>query len=127
MPQQPWGRSDMRDNGFNPRLVVDLHRYPIEDRGDPRRAAVVQRLRSDLESQQYCVMPGFITEAALSAVLAEVDEVKGSAYRNRSRRNCYLYREGDAALPADHPKNLFFDASYSMIGNHLLPATSTLK
>ncbi len=117
----------MSDNGFDAGLVVDLRRYPIEGRADPRRAAIVEKLRRDLETQQYCVMPGFITDAALSAVLAEVDRVKASAYRNRSRRNCYLYREGDAALPADHPKNMFFEASYSMIGNHLLPATSSLK
>lgn len=117
----------MSDNGFNPGLVVDLYRYPIADRADPRRAAIVQKHRRELEAQQYCVMPGFITQTALSAVLDEVDGVKGAAYRNRSRRNCYLYRQGDAALPADHPKNIFFDASYSMIGNHLLPATSSLK
>jgi len=117
----------VKDSGFNPGLVVDLRRYPIFDKADPRRAAIIQKLQGDLEVQQYCVLPGFITPAALSAALAEVDSVKASAYRNRSHRNCYLYREADPALPADHPKNIFFDASYSMIGNHLLPATSSLK
>jgi 2OG-Fe(II) oxygenase superfamily len=117
----------MGSQSFDPDFVVNLQRYPIQDKTDPRRTAIVQRLRSELDVQQYCVVPDFITPAALSAVLKEVDSIKASSYRNTSRRNCYLYREADATLPADHPKNLFFDASYSMIGNHLLPETSLLK
>ena len=117
----------MSPDGFDAAFVVNLKRYPIQDKANPDRAAIVQRLRSDLDGQQYCVLPDFITPAALSAMLREVDGVRASAYRNRSRRNCYLYRQPDPALPADHPKNIFLDASYSMIGNHLLPETSLLK
>jgi hypothetical protein len=117
----------MDANMFDPGFVVNLNRYPIRDKDDPRRAAIVQRLRHELDTRQYCVVPEFITLAALSAVLQEVESIKPAAYRNKSRRNCYLYREGDMHLPPDHPKNLFFDASYSMIGNHLLPESSLLK
>lgn len=115
------------DPGFDPSFVVDLERYPITDRADPRRVAIVERLSRELDAQQYCVVPDFITPAALEVMLAEVEAIAPSAYRNRSRRNCYLYREGDSALPADHPKNIFLNASYSMIGNHLLTEASLLK
>ena len=114
-------------NGFDPGFVVDLQQYPVQDRADPRRAALVERLRRELDTQQYCIVPDFITPAALTAMLAEVDRIKAQAYQNRSWRNCCLYRDADPALPADHPKNIFLDASYSMIGNHLLPETSLLK
>jgi hypothetical protein len=117
----------MSASDFDPGLVVNLQSYPIADKADPRRAAIVQKLRSDLDTKQYCIVPEFITEAALATVLKEVESIKASAYRNTSRRNCYLYREMDGALPAEHPKNIFLNASYSMIGNHLLPETSLLK
>jgi hypothetical protein len=117
----------MSPNGFDPGFVVNLPTYPIHDRTNPQRAEIVRRLRGELDSRQYCVVPDFITPGALSAVLAEVERIRPSAYRNRSRRNCYLYKEGDPALPEDHPKNIFLNASYSMIGNHLLPEDSLLK
>jgi hypothetical protein len=117
----------MSADRFDPDFVVNLKRYPIQDRANPDRAAIVQRLRSELDRQQYCVVPDFITPAALSTVLQEVEAIKASAYRNKSRRNCYLYREPDPALPAGHPQNIFLEASYSMIGNHLLPESSLLK
>lgn len=112
---------------FVPDDIINLQRYPIENPEDPRYAAITNRFRQELDTQQYCVLPEFMTEAALAKVLAEVDSIKQSAYRNTSKRNCYLYREGEPDLPVDHPKNIFLEASYSMIGNHLLPETSLLK
>jgi hypothetical protein len=117
----------MSPNGFDPAFVVNLDRYPLQDRADPRRTAIAQKLRDELDAQQYCVVPEFITEAALATILADVEAIKPTAFRNRSKRNCYLYREMDPALPAEHPKNILFEASYSMLGHHLLPETSLLK
>jgi hypothetical protein len=117
----------MNASGFDPGSVVNFQQYPIGDKADPRRADIVQKLRNDLGAHQYCVLPEFITEGALKTVLGEVESIKATAYRNKSRRNCYLHRELDEALAADHPRNILMEASYSMIGNHLLPENSLLK
>jgi len=49
------------------------------------------------------------------------------AHHIRDRRNCYLQRDLDPALPEDHPRNLLFDTSSRMIAYDLIPAGSPLK
>ena len=112
---------------FDPKTNVNLEDYPIAETADPRRAALVARCQRDLESEQYCVIPGFMTPGAVSAAIRQAGDLLDKAYRNRSRRNCYLQRQGDPALPADHPANIFFEASYRMIANDLFPETSLLR
>lgn len=112
---------------FEPGEIVNLARYPIANPEDAQFSALVTRLKNELDTQQYCVLPEFITKRALASALAEVNAIKSSAYRNTSHRNCYLYRKGDDTLEPNHPKNVMLTASYSMIGNHLIPEKSLLK
>lgn len=112
---------------MKPEEVVNLKDWPIADAGDPRRAELVRKLRHDLDTLQYCVLPSFMTEAALQRTIADVQEVFERGYRNRSHRTCYLYKKGDPTKPDDHPSNIFFDASYRMIAHDVLPATIPIK
>ena len=113
--------------GFDPAATVDLATYPIAEQADPERAALVARWRGDLDRDQFCVVPDFVRPRALDAMVREVGGLLDRAYRNRSRRNCFLQRQPDPALPAEHPRNLFFEASYRMIAYDLLPDSSPLK
>jgi hypothetical protein len=114
------------DERPDPATTVDLEAYPIADTAEPGYGALVARCRGDLEARQYCVLPGFVTPEALAAMLEEAAGLVGQAYANASQRNCYLQRARDPALPADHPRNIFFDASYRMIANDLFAETSLL-
>ena len=116
----------MTTDNFDAAGTIDLAAFPIDDTGAPGRAELVARCRDDLARQQYCVLADFITPAALAGMVAEVEEILPDAYRNRSHRNCYLQQQGDPALPADHPRNLFFTAGYRMIAADLFPAGSRL-
>jgi len=107
--------------------VVDTAAWPLDRPDTPEYAAAVARLRGDLARDQYCVLPGFISPAALAETVAEVQALVPQAYANRSHRNCYLQRKPDASLPAEHPRNIFFDASYRMIANDLFAADSPLQ
>lgn len=107
--------------------VIDLSRYPIADQGDPRRVDLVRDCRQALDTQQFCVLPRFVTAAALVRMVDDVEGLLDKSYRNRSRRNCYLQREEFSSLPADHPRNMHFDASYRMIASDLIAETSPLK
>jgi len=112
---------------MKPEEVVNLDHWPIADAGDPRRAELVRRLRHDLDAEQFCVLPNFLTETALERTIEDVQAVFEQGYRNRSHRTCYLYKEGDPSKPADHPSNIFFDASYRMIAHDILSESIPIK
>lgn len=112
---------------MKPEEVVNLDAWPIADAGDPRRAALVRRLRQDLDTKQYCVLPQFITESAIARTIADVHSVFEQGYRNHSYRNCYLYKKGDRGKPAEDPSNIFFDASYRMIAHDVLSESIPIK
>ena len=112
---------------MQPQDVIDLDRYPIGDRDDPRRAELVARLKSELDSQQYCALPGFLRPDALATAAEEGRAARSRAFDNNARRNCYLHRETDPALPDDHPRNMLFASSTRMVAYDILPAASPMK
>ncbi len=107
----------------DPKDIVDLKRYPLAE----PQAELAARFRRELDARQYCALPGFIGPAACARMVAEVRSVLPDAYPNRSRRNCYLQRTGDPALPAAHPRNTFFGASYRMLAYDLFGESSLLR
>jgi len=112
----------------HPEDVVDLQRYPIDaGRADPDRSALTARLCRELDSQQYCVLPGFLKDAARERAVIEAETLRPQAYHNCATRNCYLQRTGDASLPDDHPRNLLFEASTRMVAADLIGDDSPLK
>ncbi|NNF78641.1 MAG: hypothetical protein HKN05_11495 [Rhizobiales bacterium] len=107
--------------------IVNLAAYPIADKAAPARAQTVERFRSELDSRQYCVLPGFVRPEMCAQLVNEVKQRLPDAYANSSRRNCYLQRMGDSAMPDDHPSNTFFDASYRMLAYDLFEEGSLLR
>lgn len=101
------------------RDLVDLARYPIDDRNDPRRAELVARCRAELDARNLCVVPNFITEAARRQMVDDAMALLPEAYPNSSHRTCFLKRQPDPSKPADHPNNIFFDAKYRMMAYDL--------
>ncbi|MFV2091244.1 MAG: hypothetical protein ACC642_11335 [Pseudomonadales bacterium] len=110
-----------------PEDVVDLNRYPIDEFDSADRAALVARLRADLAKNQHCSLPNFITQEALDRAVADAQGLRSSAFDNNATRNCYLQRQGNPDLSADHPRNLLFDTSTRMIACDLIPDDSPLK
>lgn len=112
---------------MRPEDVINLDTYPIADRGDSRRAAIIQDCRERLERDQYCVLPGFIRPGALDQAVTEAEALRRMAHHNNARRNCYLQRQPDPSLPPEHSRNIFFDASTRMIAYDLIPPTSPVR
>ncbi|MEH6557417.1 MAG: hypothetical protein V7708_06470 [Oceanicoccus sp.] len=107
--------------------IVDLDSYPIHDRNNSKRKAIVARCKEELEKNLYCSLPNFIRSEALEAMKQEAQKLRSKANDNTSRRNCYLQRSTDPSLPADHARNLMNDASTRMISYQSLPDNSPLK
>ena len=110
---------------FDPSRVIDLERYALAQDGAARRALLSEK-RLELVANQFCLLPGFVRPAALAAMVAEARGLRESAYRNISRRNCFLQRRGDPDQPETHPRNILLDASYRMIAKDLFAEGSLL-
>jgi len=108
---------------MEPRDVINLNAYPIEDRS----AEIAADLKAQLDRQQYVVLPDFIRPDAREFAIQQVEAALPQAHHNSAARNCYLQRKGDPSLPADHPRNVMLNASTWMLAADLLPADSPLK
>lgn len=100
--------------------------YPLDEADNPQRAATIARAKADLDRDQICVLENFITEDARRRMIDDVMAILPQAYPNRSHRTCFLSQHPDPNLPADHPKNTFFDASYRMMAYDLFDADGAL-
>jgi len=105
---------------------IDFSRYPL-DSGGAALEQIIAGGRDQLERDQFCSLPGFFTPDAVEASAREAQSLIGQANPADSRRNCYLQRQGDPGLPADHPRNIMSPARYRMIAADLFPDSSNLK
>ena len=64
--------------------AVDQSRYPFDD------DSITDRAASAMRDGGVCVLPGFITDAALAEMVREVDDLAPLAHRSAPRRNPYL-------------------------------------
>lgn len=107
--------------------IVNLDDYPIEQKSNAARIALVNRCQADLKENLCCSIPFFIRPDALRSMAAEALSLRPQAYDNNSRRNCYLQRQGDASLPDDHSRNHLEDTSSRMLAFDQIPDFSPLK
>ena len=68
--------------------LVDAGRYPIEDLGHPASRALIARCRAALAERQVCVVPGFLTPAALAGMAGAAETVAAVGYRRPGLRTC---------------------------------------
>jgi len=95
--------------------LIRLDLYPIDGPSSPHMEGIIARAKADLDRQQFCVLPEFITESARAAMAAESVDVMPQAHVNRSRRTCFLNQNPSPDRAADHPMNVFFDARFHII------------
>lgn len=112
---------------MRPEDVVNLDLYPITDRDNPDRAALIARLRRQLDENQYVSLPDFIRPEARERAVADAMAALPQAHHNCSNRNCYLQRTGDPALPDDHPRNIMLEASTRMLAYDRFPDDCPVK
>ena len=92
---------------LGPVELIDHDRYPITDLGEARDRLVAE-VRASLDDDGCAVLPGFLSEAGLTALLAEAVEREPLAFYNPvSQANVHL-GDPDPSLPDDHPRNRYF-------------------
>lgn len=107
--------------------IIDLGRYPIDQPDSTEYRALIRSLMIDLQRNQVCQLPGFLQQKIRLQEVKSVLQQMPNANPAAAFRNIYLERSPDKTFPADHPRNLFLQASYKMLGAHLLDENSALK
>ncbi|MDJ0823312.1 MAG: phytanoyl-CoA dioxygenase family protein [Paracoccaceae bacterium] len=95
------------------RDLINLATYPIDHPG-PTLDAAIAAARKDLQRDGCAVLPGFLTQKGVDALVAEADRNAQHAHRTFNRTNPY-FTEDDPDLPADHPKRRFCDRSNAFV------------
>ena len=95
--------------------LIRLDLYPLDDPSSPQLADAIASARTDLDRQQFCVLPDFVTESARKAMAAEALAAMPDAHTNRSRRTCFLNQQPSPDRADDHPMNVFFDARFRIL------------
>lgn len=107
--------------------LLNLERYPLDDKNHSQRKELVDRCKAELANQLYCVIPEFVLKQALGTMSEEAGQLHSMSNHNNALRNCYLHGQADTSFPQDHPRNLQDRSSVRMISYDQVPNESPLK
>ena len=82
--------------------VIDVDLYPIGDLDSDVGRALVERCRAQLLATGICQLPGFLTAAAVAAMVDEADRNEPLVWATDDTHTVY-FDEPDPTQPADHP------------------------
>lgn len=106
--------------------VVDLESYPIDRLDSPEGQALLTHIRGELAETGCAILRGFVREELLSRIRQESDELAPQAHINDIQTNPYS-SDGDASLPASHPRNIFMDRSNGFVGGDLIGGETAIR
>jgi len=101
--------------------IVDTRRYPLDRPDDPAWRAAVDRARADLRTQGCTVLRDVVRPERRALLLAQGDEVAGSAHADVAEVNVYN-TDPDAGLPADHPARVVLQRRNAFVARDRIPA-----
>lgn len=94
--------------------LIDLEQYPINELSSPAGKAFIAGCQRQLETDGCVVLKNFVPEAALDRLELETERLSPDAHYNQTETNPYN-SDGDASLPASHPKNRFDDRTNGFV------------
>jgi hypothetical protein len=106
--------------------VVDLERYPIDDPAAPQYGAVVQACRYQLGDTGVAQLPGFLTPAAVTQMIALTDQLIAAAWASEASHTVYFEPATDSEGP-DHPRALLQHSAKKAIAFDQIPAGAPIR
>jgi hypothetical protein len=88
---------------LDPTQLIDHARYPVDDLDDPRTVAATDRCRTTLDGTGVAIMPGFLTPAAVHAIVVESARLASGGHHQDIDATPYLELP-DEGWPDDHPR-----------------------
>ncbi len=111
---------------YRPEDLVDLARYPLDA---PEGAGYRELLRDGrvrLAEDGALALAGFVTAAAVAALVAEAEALLPRAYYCAQDHNPYLIAN-DPDLPPEHPRNRAQVSDLGCLADDLIPAGAALR
>jgi hypothetical protein len=111
----------------DPAALIDLDRYPVLD-PDGAGRPVIERHRRELAETGVSILPGFVRQDALPALVAECDALAAGAHHQDVHGTPYLELPDNDAWPEDHPRLTWSRSSVHTVAyDRFDPATSGLR
>ncbi len=109
-----------------PEDLVDLARYPLDAPESPAYRELLRGARARLAEDGALALPGFVTAAAVAALVDEAEALLPEAYYCAQDPNPYLIAN-DPARPAGHPRNRAQKSDKGCLADDLIPQDSALR
>jgi hypothetical protein len=87
----------------DPAQLIDRTRYPIDDLANPHTVALAADCRRSLDATGVAIVPGFLTDAAVDAMVAESDPLADGGNHQDIHATPYLELP-DEGWPDDHAR-----------------------
>jgi alkylated DNA repair dioxygenase AlkB len=106
--------------------VVDLDSYPIHDLDSDRGRELVARCRQMLAAEGVCNLPGFITPAAVAAMVELANELSDKAWKSDQTHTVY-FEPVATDVPGQHPRARSVRSAKHGIAYDHIPADAPLR
>ena len=109
-----------------PEDLIDLERYPLHEPEGAAYRELVRAGQKRLSADGALVLPGFVTQAAVAAMVREAEALLPQAYYCARDHNPYLVAD-DPCLPPTHPRNRAQVSDKGCIAHDLFAEDSALR
>src|ERR1700722_3305377 len=106
--------------------VVDTGRYPIGEPASAAYAALVEDCRDQLRAAGVAELPGFLTPAAVSEMIALTGTLTAGSWASDQHHTVYFEPFDDSAGP-DHPRALRQHSAKKAVAFDQIPEAAPIR
>jgi len=107
--------------------LIDLARFPIGDLETSAAGSLIADCRRQLAATGACLLPGFLTPAALAAMAEEARHLVPRAHRTPGSRSTAYLEAPDESFPPAHPKRRLQPTSVGAVAYDLIPPAALVR
>jgi len=112
---------------LDPASLVDVDRYPILDASVAGFRELAERCRAQLDETGCCILPGFLTSAAVALAVDEARSLVPLAHHSEVATGTAYLEIPDPSWPEGHARTLTGPTALSALAYDLFPAESTIR
>jgi len=106
--------------------IVNLGRFPINQRGSPPLREVVEAARRRYKDEGIATFPGFLLPEALASAISDIEQDSEKAWVTDDDHNIYL-DNGDTKYGKDHIRNRRLHTKVASLAYDLLSGDNVLR
>ena len=110
----------------SPSDLIDLERYPVDALETPLAKSVVADGNAALRADGVCILPGFLRDDVIDALVAECEELAPLGHHSEVAGTPYI-EAPDRSFPEGHPRRSPSRTSLTAVAYDLFPADSAIR